>query len=297
VDNNTENKKRIFVFSNQKGGVGKTTTAISVSSLLAKNGFKTLLIDIDPQGNATSGIGIDKRNQEKTIYQCLHDSITPDEAIVETEFENLYLIPANNSLAGAELELVNTDRREFVLSKILQEMKTKFDFIMIDCPPSLGLLTINALVASEKLLIPLQCEYYSLEALGDLMGTFSLVKSKLNPRLEIGGVILTMADFRAKSTLQAIEEVKSYFGDAVFKAVVPRSIRVSEAPSHGKPIVHYDPLSKGSKAYQEIVDELLVKEGLRSDLPDEKIDSLETMATENLNVTNETINLEGVKEI
>ena len=265
---NTERKTRIFVFSNQNGGVGKTTTAVSLAAGLSKNGYKTLLIDMDPQGNATSGVGVDKRAQEKTIYDCFY-GIQLYEAVVKTAFENLYLVPSNSALAGSELELKEVPEREFVLSKLIKSLNGAYDFVLIDCPPSLGLLTINSLVAAEKLIIPLQCEYYSLEGLGDLLNTYNLIKEKLNPKLEIGGVILTMADFRANSTMQVIEEVQGYFNEKVFQSVVSRSVRVAEAPSHGKPIVHYDPSSKGTSAYLDIVDELLVREGLKENFAEQ----------------------------
>jgi chromosome partitioning protein len=254
---------KVYVFSNQKGGVGKTTTAIAIAAGLAKNGHKTLLIDMDPQGNATSGVGIDKRSQEKTIYDCLHGQISLEGAIIQTEFKNLFLTPSNISLAGAELELSVSDRREYILSNLISKLRYEFEFVIIDCPPSLGLLTVNALVAASKLFIPLQCEYYALEGLGDLLHTFSLIREKLNPKLVVGGVILTMADFRANLTLQVVSEVRKHFGDKVFKSVIPRSVRISEAPSHGKPIIYYDPSNKGAKAYLEIVDEILRAEGLK----------------------------------
>jgi len=256
-------KPRLFVFSNQKGGVGKTTTVVSIAAILSNLGYKTLIIDIDPQGNATTGVGIDKKSLDKTVYQCLHGEFSLSDAMIQTDFENLYLIPSNVSLAGAEIELSQKERREFILSKLLSQLDLEFDFILIDCPPSLGLLTINALVASEKLIIPLQCEYYSLEGLGDLLNSFTLIQQKLNPKLSIGGVVLTMADFRANSTLQVIDEIRNYFEDKAFKTVVPRSIRVAEAPSHGKPVFHYDPHSKATIAYQEIVEEILIREGLK----------------------------------
>ena len=254
---------RVFVFSNQKGGVGKTTTAIAIAAGLSKSGHKTLLIDMDPQGNATSGVGIDKKTQEKTIYECLHSQTPLEEAIIQTEFKNLFLISANSRLAGAELELSSLERREFILSKLITNLKYEFEFIIIDCPPSLGLLTVNALVASTKLFIPLQCEYYALEGLGDLLHTYALIREKLNPSLVIGGVILTMADFRANLTIQVLDEVRKHLGDKVFKSVISRSVRISEAPSYGKPIIYYDPQSKGTKAYLEIVDEILVNEGFK----------------------------------
>ncbi len=285
---------KVFVFSNQKGGVGKTTTAVAISAGLAKNGHKTLLIDMDPQGNATSGVGIDKKTQEKTIYDCLHGSLPLEDAIVQTEYKNLFLIPANSHLAGAELELSVSERREFLLQKLISNLRYGFEFIVIDCPPSLGILTVNSLVSATKLFIPLQCEYYALEGLGDLLHTFSLIREKLNPKLVIGGVILTMADFRANLTLQVVDEVRKHFGEKVFKSVIPRSVRIAEAPSYGKPVIHYDPSAKGAKAYLEIVDEILVNEGLKKR---EEPAALE-MPTETTNIIEPAAEtLEEVREI
>jgi len=288
---------KVFVFSNQKGGVGKTTTAVAIAAGLSKNNHKTLLIDMDPQGNATSGVGVDKKTQEKTIYDCLHGSLPLEEAIVQTEFNNLFLVPANSHLAGAELELSSADRREFLLKTLIANLRYEFEFIVIDCPPSLGILTVNSLVSATKLFIPLQCEYYALEGLGDLLHTYSLIREKLNAKLVIGGVILTMADFRANLTLQVVDEVRKHFGDKAFKSVIPRSVRISEAPSYGKPVIYYDPTAKGSKAYMEIVDEILITEGLK-----EKVGAIVASSSEPTVVTTavesqEIEKLEEVKEI
>lgn len=249
--------KKVFSLCNQKGGVGKTTTAVNLATLVAKAGYKTLLIDMDSQGNATSGLGIDKAELQSTSYQLLVDNQSVREIIIKTAIKKLDLIPANTDLSGADLELVNADKREYVLSRRLQEIQGDYDFVFIDCPPSLGLVTINCLTASHFLLIPLQCEYYALEGLGQLLHTFQLVKDNLNEGLEVGGVLLTMADFRTNLTQQVIEEVKGYFKEKVFEAIIPRSVKLSEAPSFGKPAVLYDPQNKASKSYVAMGKEFL----------------------------------------
>ena len=248
---------KLFSLCNQKGGVGKTTTAVNVSAVLAMQKRKVLLVDIDPQGNATSGIGIDKTSSVRTTYDILTGHCSAGEAILKTSVEGVDLIPSNPGLAGGEIELIHADRREFILRAALEKISTKYDFIFMDCPPSLGLLTVNALVAAHGLLIPLQCEYYALEGLGQLINTFNLVKENLNPELEIAGVIMTMADFRTNLTNQVIDDVRSHFGGRVFETVITRSVKVSEAPSFGKPVVLYDPSSKGAKKYQEAGEEFL----------------------------------------
>lgn len=250
---------KIFSFCNQKGGVGKTTTAVNLAACVSESGKKVLLIDMDPQGNATSGVGVDKNALEKTAYELLIDNLSMSEIAINTSFKNLSLIPANSSLVGAEIELMGVERREFFLLEKLSATKNDYDFIFIDCPPSLGLLTLNALVASDSLLIPLQCEYYALEGLGQLINTYQLVHEKLNPNLEIGGVILTMADFRTNLTQQVIEEVRNHFQDRVFQTVISRSVKISEAPSFGKPIVTYDPHSKGALMYWDLAKEFISK--------------------------------------
>lgn len=251
--------EKIFAFCNQKGGVGKTTSAVNVATVAAQSGYKTLLVDMDSQGNATSGIGIDRETVKFTGYQLLVDNLSAAEVKIPSGIKNLDIIPANTDLSGAELELVNTERREYVLGSKLEVLKEKYDFIIIDCPPSLGLITINCLVASDSLIIPLQCEYYALEGLGHLIKTFELVKNNLKEHLEIGGVILTMADFRTNLTQQVIEEVRSYFKEKVFQSVIPRAVKLSEAPSFGKPAVLYDPQNKASKSYESLAQEFFTR--------------------------------------
>ena len=248
---------KIFAFCNQKGGVGKTTTAVNIATYLAQFGNRVLLVDIDPQGNASSGVGIDKSTLEKTIYDLICTEISHSEVILNTCVTNLNLIPANSHLVGAEIELIEREKREFLLKEALSSLVSDYDFILIDCPPSLGLLTINAMAASEAIIIPLQCEYYSLEGLGQLIQTYQLVKEKLNPQLEIGGIILTMADFRTNLTQQVIEDVKNHFQETVFQIIIPRTVKISEAPSFGKPMAMYDPNSKGAKCYEEVSKEFV----------------------------------------
>ncbi|MDP3920102.1 MAG: ParA family protein [Candidatus Omnitrophota bacterium] len=248
---------KIFSICNQKGGVGKTTSAVNLATVIAQAGWRVLIIDMDAQGNATSGLGEDKETLESTSYQLIVDKVDPKTTVRRTQVERLDLIPANADFSGAELELINQSEREFVLRKQLGKISEDYDFILIDCPPSLGLITINCLTASKYIIIPLQCEYYALEGLGQLLRTHQLVKEKLNPDLEIGGVIMTMADFRTNLTQQVIEEVRSYFQEKVFETVIPRSVKLSEAPSFGKPAVIYDPQNRGSKSYRAVGQEFL----------------------------------------
>ncbi len=244
---------KIFSFCNQKGGVGKTTSAVNVATLAAQQGLRVLLVDLDSQGNATSGLGIDKSALEFTAYQLLVDKeVGVEKATIETTIPNLSIIPSNTDLAAADIELVALVGREFVLKNKLFSVADKYDFIIIDCPPSLGLLSVNALTSSNYIIIPMQCEYYALEGLGQLLQTHQLVQRNLNLGLEVGGVILTMADFRTNLAQQVIEEVKGYFKEKVFETVIPRAVKLSEAPSFGKPAVIYDPQNRGSKAYIEL---------------------------------------------
>ena len=251
----------IFSFCNQKGGVGKTTTTVNLAACISSLNYKILVIDIDPQGNATSGLGVDKNSAQRTVYDVLTGSDSYSQAISKCCVENIDIIPSNAHLAGAEIELINSEGREFLLKKAVESARDKYDLIFIDCPPSLGLLTVNALVACDGMLIPLQSEYYALEGLGQLLGTYELVKKNLNPQLEVSGIILTMADFRTNLTQQVIEDVRNHFQERVFETVIPRSVKISEAPSFGKPVALYDPHSKGAKSYEEIAKEFLRRFG------------------------------------
>lgn len=274
---------KIFAFCNQKGGVGKTTSVVNISAALAAKGYKVLVIDLDSQANATSGLGEEKPvNHESTAYQLIVENSEAGELVKPTVLENLFIIPANTDLSGAELELISHDRREYALKSRLEALRDQFDFILMDCPPSLGLLTINALTASDALIIPLQCEYYALEGLSQLLSTYQLVKEKLNPDLEIGGVILTMADFRTNLTQQVIEEVKKYFKEKVFEAVIPRTVKLSEAPSFGKPAIIYDPSNRGSKNYLLVAKEFAgrFKGGKKSKKTNEPVQAIETITAE-----------------
>ena len=247
---------RIISIANQKGGVGKTTTAINLSTVLAKRNKKTLLIDMDPQGNATSGIGIEK-NLEKSTYNLLIEEDQIEEVILKTDIKNLDICPSTINLAGAEVELVSMMSREMRLKEKLESIKDNYDYILIDCPPSLGLITLNAFTASNSVLIPVQCEYYALEGLGQLLNTVKLVKKHLNKDLEIEGALLTMFDTRTNLSKQLVDEVKRYFGDKVYKTVIPRNVKLSEAPSYGMPITVYDPRSKGAKCYDKLGKEVI----------------------------------------
>lgn len=248
---------RIIAIANQKGGVGKTTTAVNLSACLALLGEKVLAIDIDPQGNATSGLGIDRKKVSGSIYDVLINDIPVETAVQPTRVEGLSVIPATIDLAGAEIELVPAISRENKLKKALGPLRDEYDFIIIDCPPSLGLLTINALTAADSLLIPIQCEYYALEGLSQLMNTFKLVQNHLNPSLSIEGVLLTMFDGRTNLAIQVVEEVKRFFRGKVYRTIVARNVRLSEAPSHGLPINLYDPKSKGAESYAELAKEVI----------------------------------------
>jgi chromosome partitioning protein len=251
----------VLAVVNQKGGVGKTTTAINLATLLAAKGQHVLMIDIDPQGNATSGFGFDKNEQEKTIYDVLINNEPITNVIFETGRANLSLIPANIQLAGAEIELVNLVSRETFLKRAIHDIREQYDFVLMDCPPSLGLLTVNALTASDGILVPIQSEYYALEGLTQLMETVTLVKRGLNPQLVIFGVIVTMFDARTQLAHQVANEVRRYFGEKVFRTIIPRNVRLSEAPSFGKAINEYDPKSKGAESYDALAREIIRRAG------------------------------------
>ncbi|MCL6638566.1 MAG: AAA family ATPase [Firmicutes bacterium] len=248
---------KIIAIANQKGGVAKTTTAVNLGAWLSLMGKKVLLVDIDPQGNATTGVGMDKNALRSSIYDLITGSKPAGEVIQRSAVEGLDIVPANIELAGAEIELVSVPGRESVLKKSLRPVKEQYDYLFIDCPPSLGLLTINALTAADTLLIPIQCEYYALEGLGQLMNTYQMVQQRLNPALQIEGVLLTMFDGRTNLAIQVVDEVKRYFKNKVYRAVVPRNVRLSEAPSHGKPVMVYDRRSKGAEVYHELAKEVM----------------------------------------
>ena len=247
---------RIISVANQKGGVGKTTTAVNLSASLAKKGKKVLLVDTDPQGNATSGVGVDKSVQF-SVYDVLVDGIEMENTIQKTEIKNLEVCPSNINLAGAEVQLVSVKEREYRLKERLDKIKDRYDYIIIDCPPSLGIVTLNAFTASDSVLIPIQCEYYALEGLGQLINTINLVKKRMNKSLAIEGALLTMYDARTNLSNQVVKEVKNYFDDKVYKTVIPRNVKLSEAPSYGMPITLYDPRSKGAKCYDKLAKEFI----------------------------------------
>lgn len=250
---------RIIAIANQKGGVGKTTTSINLSACLAEVGKKVLTIDIDPQGNTSSGLGVEKSSVENSVYELILGNCTLDECLIKNVIENIDVIPSNINLAGAEIELIGIDNKEFILRDAIEPVKDNYDYIIIDCPPSLNTLTVNAMTTADSVLVPIQCEYYALEGLSQLIHTINLVKERLNPELYIEGVVFTMYDARTNLSLQVVENVKSNLNQIVYKSIIPRNVRLAEAPSHGKPINLYDSKSTGAEAYRELAQEVIHK--------------------------------------
>lgn len=251
---------KAIAIANQKGGVGKTTTAINLSACLAEQGMKVLTVDIDPQGNTTSGLGIDKNNLEHTIYHMIIGECSIEQCMYESLIKNLFVLPSDVNLAGAEIELIGIEEKEYILKKHISAITDFFDYIIIDCPPSLNTLTINAMTTADAVLVPIQCEFYALEGLSQLIYTINLVKKRLNPKLEIEGVVFTMYDARTNLSLQVVENVKKNLNQKIYKSIIPRNVRLAEAPSHGLPINLYDPKSAGAEAYRELAEEVMKKE-------------------------------------
>lgn len=252
---------KIIVFANQKGGVGKTTSAINLATSFAALEYKTLLVDADPQANGTSGLGFDPRNIKTSVYECMVEDINPADAVLKTEVEYLDLLPSHIDLVGAEIEMINLPNRDRIMKRALEKAKDEYDFIIVDCSPSLGIVTVNALVAADSVIVPVQCEYFALEGLGKLLNTIKIVQSNLNPELEIEGILLTMFDGRTNLSNQVTDEVRAHFQELVFKTVIHRNIKLSEAPSFGKPILFHDATSKGAINYMNLAKEILQKLG------------------------------------
>lgn len=262
---------KIIALANQKGGVGKTTSSINLAASLAVLEYRTLLVDADPQANSTSGIGFDPRTITSSIYECIINDLEPQDAICQTETPNLDLLPAHIDLVGAEIEMINLEEREYKMKKVLAKIKDDYDFIIIDCSPSLGLITINALTAADSVIIPVQCEYFALEGLGKLLNTIKIVQNRLNPDLEIEGILLTMYDVRLRLSNQVVDEVRSHFTDLVFDTIIQRNTRLSEAPSFGVSVIMHDANSKGAINYLNLAREILLKNGINKVEPDNKI--------------------------
>ena len=252
---------KIIAICNQKGGVGKTTTAVNLSACLGKRGKKTLIVDIDPQGNTTSGYGIEKNELENTIYELMLGECSIEDCIIKDVIKNVSILPSNVNLAAAEIELIGVERKEYILKNEVDWIKDRYDFIIIDCPPSLSMLTVNAMTTADSVLVPIQCEYYALEGLSQLIHTVNLVKERLNPDLEMEGVVFTMYDSRTNLSSQVVENVKSNLKQKIYKTVIPRNIRLAEAPSHGEPINLYDPKSAGAESYLALADEVIKRKG------------------------------------
>ena len=248
---------RIIAVANQKGGVGKTTTSINLSACLAEKGQKVLVVDIDPQGNTTSGLGVEKDELENTVYELILDEATLDECLIKNVIDNLDILPSNVNLSGAEIDLIGVDNREFILKNKIREIEKNYDYIIIDCPPSLTMLTVNAMTTANTVLVPIQCEYYALEGLSQLIHTINLVQQRLNPELEMEGVVFTMYDARTNLSLQVVENVKANLNQTIYKTIIPRNIRMAESPSHGLPINLYDSKSAGAESYRMLADEVM----------------------------------------